>query len=215
MRSLIALIALSMVTLAGPAFAFPVSVVHSDLSTCDPLAVPPQLDELGLPGTGFPPDEAIVASDSLSPLIACPTVPGVVATLVVMTNLSPFDFDDVWYVADPETTLTNVDGLVNGELAFKIDTAGINVPLIAEIGGFLPGVFESGETWEFLIDGYLNAFGLPASLFGSVGLVGGLSGGDSLSSGSIIATPRPLAEPHALVLVGLALAGVAAARRRA
>jgi hypothetical protein len=63
-----------------------------------------------------------------------------------MTNLTALDFDDVWYVADPETTLTNVDGLVNGELAFKIDTAGINVSLIAEIGGFLPGVFEAGET---------------------------------------------------------------------
>jgi hypothetical protein len=46
-----------------------------------------------------------------------------------------------------------------------------------------------------------------------VGLVGGFSGGDSLSSGSIIAIPRPLPEPGALVLAGLALASLALGRR--
>ena len=48
------------------------------------------------------------------------------------------------------------------------------------------GIFQAGETWEFLIDDYINALALPASAFSScagglpctTGLVGGSSGGD-------------------------------------
>ncbi len=213
MRSLIALIALSLVGLAGPAAAVPVSVTSQDVPNCDPLLVPPDVHELGEPAFGFPLDEGITSFDTATPQAAC-IASGVVNALVVMTNLSPFDYDNVWYVADPETTILNFDGLVNGEEAFRIDMVGFNTPLIAEVGGFLPGIFESGETWEFIIDGYMNLLGLPASNFFSVGLVGGLSIGDPLSSGSIIATPVPAPEPHALLLVGLAL-GATAWRRRA
>ena len=215
-RITLALIAVTTFTLASQAGAVPVSVSHTDLATCDSLLVPPQVDELGDPVAGFPPDEIIAATSLLVTLVACPPTadPGVLNTLVSMTNLTPFDFDEVWYVADPETSLTNVDGLVNGEEAFLIDMFGINTPLVAEIGGILPGVFEAGETWDFIIDGYLNALGLPAHAFGSVGLVGAPSVGDIVSSGSIIAIPRPLPEPHALVLVGLALAGTSILRRK-
>ena len=211
-RFLTALVGLLALGLATNALAFPVSVTSSDLLSCDPLLVPNDVHELG--NSGFPPDEEVFADDLLVSFVACPSAAaGISTTMVRMTNLTGFDWDEVWYVADPETFLTNADGTVNGELAFRIDSIGINTPLFAE-SGTVANVFEVGESWEFLIDGYSNTLGAPASLFGSVGLVGSLSTGISppLSSGSIIGI-RSVPEPAALVLVGLALASLALGRR--
>ena len=70
----------------------------------------------------------------------------------------------MWYVADfPDTRITNWDGSVNGSLAFKIDNVGINQPLIGESIN-VNGIFEPGEIWDFIIDGYQNNFG--AARFG-------------------------------------------------
>ena len=193
-------IALSVVTacVSTSVWGTPVQVTHQDTSDCDPLFVPSAVDELGV--ISFPPDELILATDIPSLILACPTAPngGVASVEVSITNLTSRSFSDLWYVADPETTITNVDGLVNGEEAFKIDSIGLNQSLVLE--SINPnGIFEPGEQWDFVIDGYVNASALPASAFHSVGLVGGLSAGDSQSSGSIIAMPVP--EPTAIVIL--------------
>ncbi len=203
--------------IAAPALAVPVSVTHNNLGNCDILSVPTNLHELGLGANfegPFPSNEEIVASDVLIGNDACLSS---INTLVTMTNLTGQDWEQVWYVADPETTISNFDGLVNGELAFRIDSVGANTPLVFE--SLIPdGIFQAGETWEFLIDDYVNALGLSASAFGScaggfpctTGLVGGLSGGDFDSSGSIIVVP----EPTTGLLLVCGLAGWVVQRRR-
>ena len=102
--------------LAGSASAVPVSVTHSNLAgPCDPLSVPDNVHELGLgPSSGgpFPTNEEIAASDiPISGDLAC--VMSFANPLVTMTNLTGTDWEDVWYVADPETTILNFDGLVS------------------------------------------------------------------------------------------------------
>ena len=154
--------------LAAPVSAVPVNVTSSDLANCDVLGVPSPLHELGLgpiSGGPFPTNEEIVAFDTPTSQFAC-TGFGALNTLVTMTNLSGQDWEDVWYVSDPETSITNFDGLVNGQEAFKIDFLGVNDSLKFE--SLIPdGIFQAGETWEFVIDEYINALGLPASALGS------------------------------------------------
>ena len=195
--------------LGAPASAIPVSVTHINLPSCDFLAVPPGVDELG-DTPAFPPDERITAVDFFTGAVACTsTDTGSINSLIVMTNITSLDFAEVWYVSDPETSLSNVDGLVNGEEAFRIDFFGVNTPLTFE--SMTPdGIFESGETWEFIIDDYSNFLGLAADDFFSIG-VGGFSPGGP-SSGSIIAVVVP--EPSTALLLGGGLIGLAWRRRR-
>ena len=115
------------------------------------------------------------------------------------------DWVGVWYVSDPETSLSNFDGLIQGEEAFRIDFVGVNTPLVFE--SMTPdGIFEAGETWDFIIDDYFNSLGLAADDFFSPGAVGIFSPGGP-SSGSIIATAVP--EPGTLSLLVLAVGGAA------
>lgn len=204
--------------LAAPALATPVNVVSANSGNCDALAVPSSLHELGLgPASGgpFPFNEEILASDAPTGFGTCSSV---VNTLITMTNMSGTDWTNVWYVADPETTVSNFDGLVNGELAFKIDSVGANAPLVFE-SLVADGIFQAGEVWEFILGDFFNTFGLTASELGSctgglpcsVGLVGGASVGDSISTGSIIVANVP--EASTALLLGSGLLGLAARRR--
>lgn len=193
--------------LSTPAAAEYEWVVFSDTPSQDPLPNGEYLvDELGwMPP--FPPAEWITSTYGFTDYRPCwqnPDDPGLLNVEVFITNMTTRSFAPLYYVADPETGLMNDDGLVNGELAFQIDAVGLNMPLVLETINF-NGIFEPGETWMFVIQDYTNAFGLPASQFASIG-VGNMSGGDQVSSGSII-TP----EPAALSLLLLALAS---ARRR-
>jgi hypothetical protein len=182
---------------ASTALAVQTTVTHVEVpACCDFLSVPTQVDELG--AVIFPPNETIKASDIFTPIIACPSQPNnqVASVQVSITNLTGRSFAHLWYVADPETTITNLDGLVNGEEAFHIDSTGLNQNLMFESIN-ANGVFEPGEQWDFVIDGYFNTFGLPASQMQSIG-VGPFSAGDSDSTGSIIAAPVP--EPSTCLL---------------
>jgi hypothetical protein len=126
--------------------------------------------------------------------------------LVSITNMTNMAWTDLHYVADPETSITNDDGWINGELAFRIDNIGVNQPLMSE--SMTPNlIFEPGETWEFIIQNYSNTLGLSAASFGSIGVP---SGGDGLSSGSIIAVPAP----GAVLLGGIGVCLVGWLRRR-
>ena len=167
----------------------------------DPLYVPRNVHELGNRPL-FPDEELILSYDEgYTEHIPCPELddPQIPNVVVSITNLTNESWAEVWYVADPETYLTNHDGWVNGELAFKIDNTGLNTPLLFE--SMRPNlVFEPGETWIFAIQDYINMFGLQPSLFGSIG-AGFSSGGDKLSSGSIIAISIPA--PGAILLVSI------------
>ena len=190
----ILLVVLAVLVMATPSAAIEVEVSHQDRPTCDPLFVPQLVDELGLM---FPPDELITAEDFVTEMVACPSTdsPNIPNVVVEMRNLTTRSFSDVWYVSDPETMISNTDGLVNNEKAFRIDSmisnpGGANLPLIFESIA-ANDIFQPGEIWQFIIDDYANLLNLPPSALASPGLVGALSGMDSMSSGSIIAVPEP------------------------
>jgi len=189
-----------------PALAVPMIVNSQDTPSQDVLVTDPnlQVHELGnqLP---FPDEEWITSSSQVwEDEPPCPGDkdgdPSTVDMEVTITNMTGRAWPWLYYVADPETTLTNDDGLVNGQLAFHIDARGLNTPLVFE-SMFNDGWFVPGETWKFVIQDYKNTLNLPAHLFGSIG-VGSGSGGDTVSSGSIIPEPTTLT---LLVMGGLAL----------
>jgi len=161
------------------AFANPESVTHTNSANCDFLAVPSNVEELGL---SFPPDELISTADlSPTPLVACPSSDSPDPNaLVEMTNLTPFDFIDVWYVADNPSTMSNFDGDVNTLEAFKIDSVGLNKPLIFE-SITTNDIFESTEVWRFIIDDFSGSPGPAVIAFP------GIPGPPFVSSGNIIA----------------------------
>lgn len=195
---------------SAAALAVPQTVTSVDTPHCDPLLPLTVVDELGLAPI-FPPDERIDAFASPTTLSACPTMddPNTPNALIRMVNLTTTSFFNVHYVADPAaagaagTTISNEDGLVNGGQAFRIDTVGVNTPLVSE--SMLPaGIFQPGEFWTFIIQDYVNGAGLSPAAFLSIGVGSASPGGPS--SGSIIAlvVPEPgslaLAAPAALVL---------------
>ncbi len=205
MRNLIVIFALA--AMCSTAAGVRVTVNSIDTPSQDPLILHTECHELG---TGaFPTNELISAVDMTTQYTPCTQNPDTQLPNfeVTIVNLTTTTWSELVYVADPETTLTNDDGTVNGELAFNIDNLGpLNFPLIYEDNPNL--LFEPGETWKFVIQDYVNSLGLPASTLSSVGLVGNQSVADTLSSGSIIAIP----EPASLTL--LLLGGLAVMRRR-
>jgi len=233
--SLIAFLAFSggmNVLFPGQASAVPTSVVASNSATCDPLGLggggggPTLVEELGTEDNyhGMSPafplsDSAISATVSPSVGIACAsTFTGAAGGQweLSITNETSRSFSDLWYVSDGAASITNVDGVINGFSAFKIDgtlTSNANNPLVFE-SLVMNEVFEPGETWTFILDGFDDIFTLPTSIpwLGSVGV-----GSDSdqlttisLSSGSIVAI---VPEPGTALMIGLGLAGLAMPRR--
>ena len=206
------------IAIAGstPALANPVDGVYFDLPDCDNHGPQSAIDELGNFPL-FPPDELIESVATFTQQSACPPTdnPGIPNALVVMTNLTGRAWDNLFYVADPETFFTNIDGLAidfaaagGAKEAFRIDSIGLNRPLIFE--SILPnGIFEPGEAWHFIIQDYTNAFGLSPAAFASLGFAFA-SAGDPASSGSIVQFIVPA--PGSLALLGLA--GLATGRRR-
>ena len=157
------------------------------------------VDELGF-NPPFPENEWITSSwveTIYRPCLENPDDPGIPNAEVSITNMTPFFFSGLQYVADPETSLQNYDEYrINGQAAFLIDDLYDNTPLISE-SMVADLIFAPGETWVFVIQDYQNSLGLAPSLFGSLGVP---TAGDSLSSGSII---LPIPEPASLLILGL------------
>lgn len=162
-------------------------------------------------GIGFPVDEEIItALDEVTLFDPCPLDKenGQNFTITIQ-NMSQTYWTDLHYVADPETTFTNDDGeaqdltMPGWTLAFRIDNVGLNQPLVFE--SMAPdNIFEPGEIWEFVVQDYNNALGLPPSLLDSwdgnaQGQISYASAGGPPSSASIIAIP----EPSTIALIGL------------
>jgi len=220
--------------LTSLAFSVPVKVYYDDTSHCDPLVVPKDVDELGIgqslavAGTSngpFPKDEEIsaFAFEELMPVCPHSDDPDMRDSIVSITNLtSPArSFSSLWYVANPNTQISNWDGYVGQQgfedygagLAFRIDDKGHNKPLLSESGPS-NGIFEPGETWKFVVQDYnAGSLGLDAAAFTSIGVAGGsLAGGKS--SGSIIGIPMRVPEPSALALLAIGLVGPVLRRRQ-
>ncbi|MFP6562929.1 MAG: PEP-CTERM sorting domain-containing protein [Myxococcota bacterium] len=196
---------LSILGLAGPAAANPVTVAFTNGPNCDAIGNVTLTEELGETAGGFPADETIVADSQTANTATCGLgpIPGQ-DWAVTIINLTSLDFVDVFFVADNGYTFGNTDGTIAGELAMRIDWLGFNKPLIHEDKNF-DGVFESGETWVFLVNQF--TLGSQPTPFASLGVPSvGIN-----SNGSIVANVVP--EPGTATLLGLGLV-LAADRRR-
>lgn len=213
--------------LAAQAYAVPTQVVHIETPQCDVLSIPTDVHEIG-DFTEFPSNEALSSADIGSTFIGpCaatddPTTPD---AIVDIRNLSGIAWKEVWYVADQETNITNFDGEANDILspsiheAFRIDylisdPGGSHHPLLSE-SMTADGIWEPGESWQFVLQDYTNTLGLPPSAITSIG-VGTASGTPATgiidSSGSIIAVAIPEPTTFALFSVSI-LAGGLRSRR--
>lgn len=206
---------LAVALLAGLAGANPVAGEYTDVNHCDNHGFRYAVEELG-EGVLFPQNELIQTTWNFTNLTACPMSddPNVPNVLVDMRNLTGLYWQDLFYVADPETSFSNFDGMAMSYAApgvitpaFRIDPFGMNKNLVSETMT-ADNIFEPGEAWQFIIQDYSNAAGLPPS-FGSLDF-SGASSGDPISSGSIVQFPVPT--PGSLALLGLG--GLATLRRR-
>ena len=209
MHRLHLLLAIMVIGVTGSAaLASPTPVTSADFSDCDTLFFPSNIaDELGTTAL-FPPDEFIMAFSTDTNQNACPANDDTVLInkLVGITNGTNIAFSDMHYVADPPTTYSNFDGFINGQRAVRIDSFGINAPLIFE-SGIANDIFEPGETWQFILNDWdTTAGGAPEDL-GSIGVPSSL--GLGLSTGNIIGLPVP--EPG---MIGLMLPMLMFLRRR-
>ena len=219
-RNLIAttLAAAVLSVVSSQAYAVPTQMFHIDTPQCDPLFIPDNVHEIGDVAV-FPSNEALFSTNlGQTSFSACPlSDDGVVPNVVVdIRNLSGIVWEEVWYVADAETTISNYDGEANGapfspiQEAFRIDydisdPGGVNHALIFE-SNTPDGIWEIGESWQFILQDYSNLSGLSASAINSIG-VGNASPnfGINDSSGSIIAVTK-VPEPASLALLTIGAA---------
>lgn len=206
----------SALLVAFGAAADPIDGVYNDIPGCDDHGTQRAVEEFGDPSV-FQPSQWIDHVATFTDLSACAATdsPNVPNALVVMTNLTDRLLDNLWYVGDPETRFSNVDGVGEGAgspgvtgLAFRIDALGMNRNLVFE--SLTPdGIFEPGETWQFIVQDFASPIGLGPDSFFSIGMAGDSTAIIQNSAASIV---RMVPTPASASL--MALGGLAALRRR-
>jgi hypothetical protein len=208
--------------------AVPVNGFYAEDGRCD--AVPSQTltHEIG-DNSVFPIDESLLIFVSQTPpTYACVGDDGAPNDFVVqITNLSNYQYSDLFLVMDTGITFGNADGNVIDVVnapgvtadAMRIDgtvtVTGINDNLIGE-SGTVDELLDPGETWRFVVTNVIFPASYPPTLqFDSVGGFSGSSAGFPPSTASILANQHPVPEPSTVLLVGLGLVGLAVQRRRA
>ena len=202
--------ALILAALAGAAAAEPIDGSYFDVATCDNHGPQTAVEEFGDPSL-FAPDEAIEHAATFTADVACPMTddPSMPNALVQIRNLTGRFLDNLYYVGDPETRFSNVDGHGVGAgtpsiegLAFRIDTLGMNRNLVFE--SITPdGIFEPGEVWRFIVQDYENFAGVAPDLFYSIGMAGDSAAIVNSSASIVRMVPAPASS--VLGLMGLAL----------
>lgn len=208
-----AVAAADMLLIASAATAVPGSYVYVEDGGCDSHEIT-LTHELGNPPIlgPFPDDEAISSTAFEAGGFDCPgfNLPLLPDFIITITNLTDIEWVDLFFVADDGITVGNKDGTIKSGDAFKIDTVGINTPLLSEsIDADL--VFDPGEEWTF----FVLDWGLPGAFptpFASIG-VGEDSVGISASWASIVANPIPEPASAELIALGLLVLGLGRARR--
>lgn len=210
--TLTALAILTLLTVSNPAGAILVQGVYQDDPTsCDTHPVTSFGHELG-DAAIFPPDEGIlVQATNTSTYVCVPDDGAPNDFLVTITNITPFSWKDLFFVADDGVKIGNRDGgiedttLLGLNDAFKIDNLGMNNNLIAgDTNNNL--VFDPGEAWEFLLTNFVAPANLPPfPILGSVGRFSASSGTDGVSNASIVANRVPEPGSCALFVVALSL----------
>jgi hypothetical protein len=199
----------------GLAGAEPIEGIYFDIPGCDNHGFQQAVEEFGDPAV-FSPDEAIAHVSTFFNQSACPPTDNdnIPNALVEIVNLTGRFVEDLYYVGDPSTVFTNVDGIGDAGvfpdldgLAFRIDSFGLNRPLIFE--SLTPdGVFEPGEIWHFIVQDYFHPAGLAPDSFFSIGMADASVAVIETSAASIV---RMVPAPSTVLL---ALGGLAMLRRR-
>ena len=181
---------------------------YFDLPSCDSHGLRAATEELGDPAV-FAPDEQIEHVSTFINQTACvgtddPNLPN---ALVQITNLTGREWTDLYYVGDPSTVFSNVDGFGDAGvfpnltgLAFRIDSMGLNRPLIFESVA-ANDVFEPGETWQFIVQDYMSSIGSPDSFF-SIGFADASVAVIETSAASVV---QFVPEPSALWIIAVGL----------
>lgn len=175
----------------NPVSANPIADVFVNDPRCD-APQPRQLaEELGT--DVFPVDELISVITTPTSVVECNGTPGGNDDWEVsMTNETTEDFGNLYFISD-QLPVGNADGTVTGQDAFKIDTVGVNTPLVSESIAS-DEIFQAGETWVFLVSDFAEE-----PIFGSLGISSA-----SLSSNANIATgvPEPTTMLATLLVFG-------------
>lgn len=182
--------------------------IYRDLPTCDNHGDRVASEELGDPAIFSKGQQIDHAATFISQSACLPgDNPNIPNALVVITNRTNRSWTDLYYVGDPTTQFTNVDGFgdagvnpqVNG-LAFRIDSVGVNRPLVFE-SAIANNVFEPGEQWHFIVQDFSSPIG-PADSFTSVGFADASVTLVETSAASIV---HFVPEPATTALLGLGL----------